>query len=89
MRVYLGFPVGLERVLEEKENLLVPARGGGRKRTLPHLWGTIHVGKTKVFILDLERALLKKKPGGKNLEVGPEVGMAWYADVSGKTDSQI
>ena len=47
------------------------------------------MGKTKVFILDLERALLKKKPGGKNLEVGPEVGMAWYADVSGKTDSQI
>ena len=38
------------------------------------------MGKTKVFILDLERALLKKKPGGKNLEVGPEVGMAWYAD---------
>ena len=54
-------------------------------RRLPlHLWGTIHVGKTKVFILDLERVLLKKKPGGKNLEVGPavgvEVGMAWYAD---------
>ena len=42
------------------------------------------MGKTKVFILDLERVLLKKKPGGKNLEVGPavgvEVGMAWYAD---------
>ena len=34
LRVYLGFPVGLERVLEEEKNLLVPARGGTVMRGL-------------------------------------------------------
>ena len=44
-------------------------------------------GKQRVYLgfpVGLERVLLKKTWGEKNLEIGPavgaEVGMAWYAD---------
>ena len=58
LRVYLGFPVGLERVLEEKENLLVPARGGGVKEPC-HTCGEQYTwGKQKFLFLILSEKRL-------------------------------
>ena len=49
LRVYLGFPVGLERVLEEKENLLVPARGGTVEEPASTFVGNNTRGENKSF----------------------------------------
>ena len=50
LRVYLGFPVGLERVLEEKENLLVPARGGTVEEPASTFVGNNTRGENNAFI---------------------------------------
>ena len=50
LRVYLGFPVGLERVLEEKENLLVPARGGTVEEPASTFVGNNTRGENSAFI---------------------------------------
>ena len=48
LRVYLGFPVGLTKVfILDLERVLLKKKPGGK--TLPHLWGTIYVGKNKSF----------------------------------------
>ena len=59
MRVHLGFPVGLELVLEEDKNLLAPARG-----ILKKTWGGKN-GQEHAIIARLSRlpvGLEKKNP---------------------------
>ena len=49
LRVCLGFPVGRERVLEEKKTLLVPARGGTVEEPASAFVGNNTRGENKSF----------------------------------------